>query len=63
MSAANAHEIFMSVIDDEGNICVGPNDYETRAGVSQEPISDSVQQCIKINHLYINGTTWYLKML
>ena len=61
--AADTRDIFQSVIDDNGNICIRPHDFETRAGVTQEPISDSDQHGITITHSYINGTTWYMKML
>lgn len=61
--AADTQKIFSEVLDENGNIRIEPGDFETRAGVTKEPISDSDQHCITITHSYINGTTWYLKML
>ena len=62
-SAADTRAIFNSVIDEEGNIKVKAKDFETRSGVTNEPLSDSDQHCITITHSYINGTSWFLKVL
>ena len=62
-SAADTQNIFNNVLDENGNICIKPGDFETRSGVTKKPLSDSDQHCITITHSYINGTTWYLKML
>ena len=59
----DTQSIFNAVLDGEGNIQIRPNDFETRSGVTQKPISDSDQHSITITHSYINGTTWYLKLL
>ncbi len=62
-SFSDTQSIFNQVIDEDGNICIRPKDFQTRSGVTQKPISDSDQHCITITHSYINGTTWFLKML
>ena len=59
----DTQSIFNAVLDGEGNIQIRPNDFETRSGVTQKPISDSDQHSITITHSCINGTTWYLKLL
>ena len=61
--AADTQNIFDNVLDENGNICIRPKDFGTRSGVTQKPLSDSDQHSITITHSYINGTTWYLKML
>ena len=56
-------EIFNSVIDEHGNIVIKPGDFATRSGVTKEAISESGQHSITITHSYINGSTWFMKML
>lgn len=60
---ADTQSIFNGVLDEDGNIRIRPKDFETRSGVTQKPITDSDQHSITITHSYINGTTWFLKML
>ena len=62
-TAADTKEIFHSVIDEDGNIMIKPKDFDVRSGVTKEPLSDSDQHSITITHSYINGCTWFLKML
>ena len=62
-SAADMYQIFLSVIDVNGNIQVAPHDFETRSGVTQTPISESDQHCITITHSYINVCEWFMKIL
>ena len=42
---------------------IKPKDFETRFGVTKEAISDSNNHSITITHSYINGCSWYLKLL
>ena len=62
-SAADTRQIFNSVVDDNGNIRTKPYDFDVRSGVTREPISNSDQHSITITHSYINGCSWFLKLL
>ena len=62
-SAADTRDIFNSVVDENSNIVIKPKDFDVRSGVTKEPISTSDQESITITHSYINGCTWYLKLL
>ena len=62
-SAADTKQIFDSVVNEHGDIVVKPRDFDVRSGVTQEAISDSDQHSITITHSYINGCTWFLKLL
>ena len=62
-SYEDTQTIFNDVLDNNGNIRIQPKDFETRSGVTQKPLTDSDQHSITITHSYINGTTWFLKML
>lgn len=62
-TAIDTRTIFLSVIDENGNIQINTKDFETRSGVTKQPISDSDQHSITITHSYINGTSWFLKVL
>ena len=62
-TAADTQKIFRSVIDEDGSIIIKPKDFDVRSGVTKEPLSDSDQHSITITHSYINGCTWFLKLL
>ena len=62
-TAADTRAIFLSVLDENGSIKINPNDFDTRSGLTKEPLSNSDQHCITITHSYINGTSWFLKVL
>ena len=36
-----------------------PNDFATRKGLTQKPLTESDQRSITITHSYINGTQWF----
>ena len=38
-------------------------DFDTRKGLTKKPLTTSSQMSITITHSYINGTTWFLKLL
>ena len=40
-----------------------PGDFEMRKGCTAKPLTTSDQHSICITHSYINGTTWFLKLL
>ena len=62
-TAAETLEIFRSVTDDEGNVTIRPADFDTRFGVTKEALTDSDQHSITITHAYVNGCTWFMKLL
>ena len=62
-TAADTYQIFLSVLDENGEIRINPKDFESRSGVTQQPLSNSDQHCITITHSYINGCNWFLKIL
>ena len=62
-TAEDTRAIFLSVIDENGEINIKPDDFGIRSGVTQEPISNSDQHCITITHSYINGCNWFMKLL
>ena len=62
-SAADTRHIFNSVVDSNGNIRTKPYDFDVRSGVTREPLSDSDQHSITITHSWINGCSWFLKLL
>ena len=61
-TAADTRKIFESVLED-GEIVIKPKDFAVRSGVTKEPLSDSDQHNITITHSYINGCTWFMKVL
>ena len=48
---------------EDGEIVIKPKDFAVRSGVTKEPLSDSDQHNITITHSYINGCTWFMKVL
>ena len=46
-----------------GEIVIKLKNFATCSGVTKEPLSDSDQHNITITHSYINGCTWFLKLL
>ena len=45
------------------NVIKAPNDFATRKGLTQKPLTESDQRSITITHSYINGTQWFCKFL
>ena len=62
-SAADTFAIYESVLDEDDEIIINPKDFGVRSGVTQRPLSDSDQHCITITHSYVNGCTWFMKLL
>ncbi|CAF0849900.1 unnamed protein product, partial [Didymodactylos carnosus] len=56
-------EIYNKMIEEEGEIVKKKNDYETRTGLTSESLSECDHSYITVTHQYINGTTWFLKMM
>ena len=47
----------------DGEITRAPKDYETRKGLTNQPLTDSDQHHICVTHSYINVMTWFLKVV
>ena len=63
-NAKDTFEIWCNLMkDSEGNCIRGKNDYSTRQGVTQKPITSSDQESICGLHSYINVTNWFVKVL
>ena len=54
--------LFKDLVKD-GVIVRKSGDFSKRQGLTIEPLSSSDQKSITITHSYINGTSWFLKLL
>ena len=62
-SAKNSLELYNELVDENGDIKAKQGDFETRKGLTKKPLTTSDQSNITVTHSYINGTTWFLKVL
>ena len=62
-SAEDTFELYEQLVDEDGDIKTKSGDFDTRQGLTQKPLTTSDQTRITITHSYINGTTWFLKVL
>ena len=62
-TAAEAKQIYQTLADEDGNVKRVAGDFESRKGVTAEPITTSDQRSVCITHGYINGVNWFLKLL
>ena len=62
-TAEEAMRIFTELSNEDGIVQRSPGDFEVRKGCTAKPITTSDQHSICITHSYINGTTWFLKLL
>lgn len=62
-NATDTFILYEQLVNENGDIPVKPDDFDTRKGLTKKPITNSSQKCITITHSYINGTTWFLKLL
>ncbi|CAF1445777.1 unnamed protein product [Didymodactylos carnosus] len=62
-TAEKTLELYYQFVDDDGNILKRKNDYDTRTGLTSEPLSINDQHFITITHQYINGTSWFRKIM
>ena len=62
-SAAETWELFAKLVTPDGNILTKANDFETRQGLTQKPITCSDQHSITITHSYINCVNCVTKNL
>ncbi|CAF1026478.1 unnamed protein product [Didymodactylos carnosus] len=56
-------ETYNKMKKEEGEIVKKENDYESSMGLTSEPLSECDHSYITVTHQYINGTTWFLKMM
>lgn len=61
-SAEDTLTLYNELVDEDGHIATKSGDFETRQGLTQQPITTSDQTSITITHSYINGTSWFLKV-
>ena len=59
----NSLDLYNELIDENGEVKIKPGDFETRKGLTKKPLTTSDQSSITVTHSYINGTTWFLKVL
>ena len=57
------HRLYNQLATAEGDIPKKEKDYEERFGLTQEPITSSDQHSVAVTHSYINGTSWFVKLL
>ena len=62
-TAEEAMRIYTELSNEDGIVQRTPGDFEVRKGCTAKPITTSDQHSICITHSYINGTTWFLKLL
>ena len=62
-SADDTLQLYNNLVDEDGNIPSRSGDFNTRLGLTQEPMTTSNQESITVTHSYINGTTWFLKVI
>ena len=62
-TVAEAKLIYGMLADEDGYVKCTAGDFETRKGVTAEPVTTCDQRSICITHDYINGTNWFLKLL
>ena len=62
-SAEDTFALYEELVDEDGDIKTKSGDFETRTGLTEKPLTTSDQTSITITHSYINGTTWFLKVL
>jgi hypothetical protein len=56
-------ETYNKMTEEEGKIVKKKNDYESRMRLASEPLSECDHSYIIVTHQYINGTTWFLKVM
>ena len=62
-TAEEVVRIYTELSNEDGIVQRTPGDFEVRKGCTAKPITTSDQHSICITHSYINGTTWFLKLL
>ena len=55
--------LFLKLVDKNGIVPRETGDFETRQGITMRPITTSSQKSITLTHAYINGTSWFIKLL
>ena len=62
-SASETLSLYNQLISETGKVVTHSGDFETRLGVTRQPITSSDQASITVTHGYINCTTWFLKVI
>ena len=62
-SAENTMKLYNELVEEDGKIKTRSGDFQIREGLTQQPLTTSDQTSITVTHSYINGTTWFLKVL
>ena len=62
-NAADTLALYNQLIDETGEIVTHSGDFQTRLGVTQQPLTSSDQTSITVTHAYINCTSWFLKVI
>ena len=60
-NAADTEALYHQLVDADGEIPKHADDFDTREGLTQKPLTKSDQRNITITHSYINGTTMFFK--
>ena len=55
--------LYKTLVDEDGVVKAKGGDFETHQWLTQRPLTTSDQASITVTHSYINGTTWFLKVL
>lgn len=62
-SAGSTMELYQELVQENGEIPTKQGDFDVRKGLTKKPITTSNQMSITITHSWINGTSWFMKML
>ena len=62
-SATDNLALYNKLVGENGKIVTASGDFDTRQGLTQKPLTSSDQTSITVTHSYINGVTWFLKVL
>lgn len=62
-SAADTEALYHRLVEEDGEIPRSANDFETRQGLTQMPLTKSDQRNITITHTFINGASCFFKFL
>lgn len=62
-TAKETTQLYQQLVDEDGQIARAGGDFQTREGLTQKPITTSNQHSITVTHSYINGTSWFIKLL
>ena len=61
-TVADLHSIFETVVDDDGEIVKHRNDYDTRKGLTNEPIPSHEVTSVQVLHALLRTFDHYMKI-